>query len=155
MNHPGQQWLTKPLHLPFPFPLPLPSFAAACVAAALCCAILCIGMWLIPTRWPFSKMEPAFPGGSPIWLGLTTLFSLIVGVRAWKCVRLGDFVIACDWDLACFLLLVLGSRVKRQAMACARAALLPKNPSSSGAAHTREPIIPIKPKRKHNDAGSD
>ena len=109
MNHPDLQWFTTPIHLPFPF-LPLPSFAATFVVAALSCAILCIGMWLIPTRWPFAKIEPTFPGGSPIWWMLAVLLSLAAGIGAWKLGQPGDLAVACTWYLVCFTVLVICAR---------------------------------------------
>jgi hypothetical protein len=72
--------LTQPIHLPFLF-LPFPSIAAAFTSAALCCALLCWGMFFIPTRWPFKLLDPVFPAHSPIWAGLALLLSLSGGVR--------------------------------------------------------------------------
>jgi len=108
MKH-DPNWLTQPIRFPFPF-LPMPSIAATVIAAALCCAFLCWGMFLIPRRWPFKFMEPVFPAYSRIWMAMAVLLSLAAGAGIWKLVHPADLAIACAWDLLSAILLIFRLR---------------------------------------------
>jgi len=111
MKH-DPNWFTQPIHFPFPF-LPMPSIAATFIAAAMCCALLCWGMFLTPRRWPFKFMEPVFPANSRMWMAMAVLLTLAGAAGAWKLVHMSDLITALAWYLASALHLVFRSRTRR------------------------------------------